>query len=911
MNTLGWLLAWTGLQVSVFCTAGIGLYLVARRRNPAAGAWAAGAVLMVTIGISALSLSPWPRWWTVGVEDPRPLSAIEPSPARELLPNTPASDALDLGAIGEGLVKRNRPGADASRDAATPPAAGRSWSQLWSNLRGSLKPLNFSAPDRAWHWPAWLAVVILVGCSVALVRLLVAVAAVGGYRALTREVSDPALLEVLDHVRARLGCARRLELRETSALCSPSTVGWLRPIVILPGDWRSWSLDERRAVLAHEVAHVARGDFGLWLVAQLGVALHFYNPLVHWLAGRLRLEQELAADLFGAHLGGGRQQYLTTLAQMALRQSGPQVLWAARPFLPTRRTLMTRIEMLHHQKILPSLTLSYAARACLALAIVVAGWLVAGVRGPATAAPPETTTKVNIDTTPINLDFVTKDAELVVALRPAELAKLKSLEPIKTALDKSGLFDPLGLTLEDIEEFKMVASPLSRDPNSKAVNPSWRLIVFRSQEPRDWSKLALSITGKNEKTSVGGQEYYQSTLGSGGSFSAYWLPDDRTIVFSSIADIGRTFSLRDPANQPTWADQWKKVAEGPAAMMLGTVGLQEIADNVPRPAAATPRVDVAPHVDVALFKGAEVSGAFQVTGTFECRNSQSAQEINNLIQQRLDAVKKDFAEAGKPSGSPAAALAASSMGQIMLKLVEATKVEVKDSTVRTQTAMSAELGAIIGKTFAPARAEANRNYSENKLKQIGVALLNYHETYKRFPSAVVMGPDGKTPHSWRVELLPFLDAEKVYKRYKMDQPWDSEENLKLVKEGAELFSVPSEPQSDDCGYFVLTGPGTVFDPSAPPSAIRTIIDGTHWTIGVVEARRSIPWTKPEDIEYSPDKPLPKLGGHFEGGFEAMYMDASVRRLPNDLDEATLRALISKNGREVTRESPDGRPKVGN
>ena len=76
---------------------------------------------------------------------------------------------------------------------------------------------------------------------------------------------------VSDEVRAALGCTRSVELRETAALCSPSTVGWLQPAIILPGDWRSWSSQDCRAVLAHEVSHVARGDFAACLAAQVSV----------------------------------------------------------------------------------------------------------------------------------------------------------------------------------------------------------------------------------------------------------------------------------------------------------------------------------------------------------------------------------------------------------------------------------------------------------------------------------------------------------------------------------------------------------------------------------------------------------------------------------------------------------------
>ena len=74
--------------------------------------------------------------------------------------------------------------------------------------------------------------------------------------------------------------------------------------------------------------------------------------------------------------------------------------------------------------------------------------------------------------------------------------------------------------------------------------------------------------------------------------------------------------------------------------------------------------------------------------------------------------------------------------------------------------------------------------------------------------------------------------------------------------------------------------------------------GPQNTIMAVEARRDIPWTKPEDIPYSADKPLPELGGFHEGGFSAALMDGSVRLINRAINENTLRALITKAGGEA-------------
>ena len=118
------------------------------------------------------------------------------------------------------------------------------------------------------------------------------------------------------------------------------------------------------------------------MAAQLAVALHFYHPLAHWLAARLRLEQELAADAWAARLSGGKPSYLATLAQMALRRDGPAITWPARAFLPSHGTFIRRIEMLKNHGPIRHVSLPLVARVLTVAALAAIGLLVAGLRGP-------------------------------------------------------------------------------------------------------------------------------------------------------------------------------------------------------------------------------------------------------------------------------------------------------------------------------------------------------------------------------------------------------------------------------------------------------------------------------------------------------------------------------------------------
>ena len=160
----------------------------------------------------------------------------------------------------------------------------------------------------------------------------------------------------------------------------------------------------------------------------------------------------------------------------------------------------------------------------------------------------------------------------------------------------------------------------------------------------------------------------------------------------------------------------------------------------------------------------------------------------------------------------------------------------------------------------------------NNLKQLALAMHNYHDVNKHFPPAVLIGPDGKTPHSWRVELLPFLDANDLYKQYRMDEPWDSENNKQVLEQIPACLRNPyDDPKSTNSGYYVLVGPGTIFE-GKDGIKIQDITDGTSNTLMVVEAKRNIPWTKPDDISFNPEKPLPELGGFEKGHFATALAD---------------------------------------
>jgi hypothetical protein len=208
------------------------------------------------------------------------------------------------------------------------------------------------------------------------------------------------------------------------------------------------------------------------------------------------------------------------------------------------------------------------------------------------------------------------------------------------------------------------------------------------------------------------------------------------------------------------------------------------------------------------------------------------------------------------------------------------------------------------KETIPASAESKEQQTRRNLKDLSLAMHNYHDVFRHFPKAVMMPRDtghrGETPHSWRVELLPFVNGgARLYAEYRMDEPWDGPHNKTILEQMPPVFRSPyDDPKSTNTSYYALVGPGTVFEPGRQGVSIREIVDGTSNTILFVEAKRAVPWTKPEDIPFDATKTVPELGGYVQGKFAAAMADGSVHIFERAQVDNILKWMILRNDLHV-------------
>ncbi len=221
------------------------------------------------------------------------------------------------------------------------------------------------------------------------------------------------------------------------------------------------------------------------------------------------------------------------------------------------------------------------------------------------------------------------------------------------------------------------------------------------------------------------------------------------------------------------------------------------------------------------------------------------------------------------------------------------------------------VGAMLIPPSTSFRNASNRSECKNNLKQIGLAMHNYHDTFGVFPPAVL----GETPVSWRVMILPYVHQAPLYNSYDRRTAWDRLPNDKLASEELRAYGCPSNHYPHDSqgrwftAYSMPTGPHSV-GASPKGTRIRDITDGTSDTLLVVEAcGAQIVWTEPRDVDVASQPPGINLNGskpgqsagwmssYHTGWTQSLMADGSVRYFSAKTDPALLKKLATVDGGE--------------
>ena len=193
--------------------------------------------------------------------------------------------------------------------------------------------------------------------------------------------------------------------------------------------------------------------------------------------------------------------------------------------------------------------------------------------------------------------------------------------------------------------------------------------------------------------------------------------------------------------------------------------------------------------------------------------------------------------------------------------------------------------------------------SAKNLQLLALAVHNYHDAQGELPTNQ-LSADKKPLLSWRVQVLPFIVGDRpplappdapvggefaeLHKQFKLDEPWDSDHNKKLIGKMPKVFApVRGKADPGTTFYQAFGGTNGWLHPGARFAAFR---DGTSNTFLLAEAAKPVVWTKPDDLAFD-GKDVPALGGLFDGRFHAAMADGSVSRFKKGVDPDILKRLI--------------------
>ena len=200
--------------------------------------------------------------------------------------------------------------------------------------------------------------------------------------------------------------------------------------------------------------------------------------------------------------------------------------------------------------------------------------------------------------------------------------------------------------------------------------------------------------------------------------------------------------------------------------------------------------------------------------------------------------------------------------------------------------------------------QANRNTSLNNLRQQSLAMLNYESANMKFPANAIYSNDGKPLLSWRVAILPYIQERRLFDQFHLDEPWDSDHNIKLLDQMPKTYLCPGSENTNKTLYQALVGPGTIMNGTPRGIGLGSISDGSTNSIILVETDEEFaqPWTKPADLKFDPNNPKNGLGNLRANGFLAAYCDGSTHFIPNNVESQVLKHLaLIRDGQVIPKE----------
>lgn len=318
---------WMIARASVLLALAVIAQALIRRRSSAATrhlVWTLAIVSLLLLPAVALLLPTWEVLVPIAAA-PSPASSLSSSPAPSASP-LPSSVSAPIGEQAAARIRARSGGTgDAAATAITPPALA---SANDSSARDAslMSPASATSPTSAFSPIAAPSMIVLGLYAAGVLFLLLRLAAQRWTMArLARaavDVRDPEWTQLLQACARSMGVSRPVRLLRSREQAMPMAFGTRRPAILIPAMADLWTEDRRRAVLLHELAHVARRDCLTQMWAAVACSIYWLHPGVWWVARQLRVERELACDDRVLTVGTQAREYAGHLLELAYSLGG-------------------------------------------------------------------------------------------------------------------------------------------------------------------------------------------------------------------------------------------------------------------------------------------------------------------------------------------------------------------------------------------------------------------------------------------------------------------------------------------------------------------------------------------------------------------------------------------------------------
>ena len=418
----------------------------------------------------------------------------------------------------------------------------------------------------------------------------------------------------------------------------------------------------------------------------------------------------------------------------------------------------------------------------------------------------DTTLLANKAQTPaskFDLSYVLSDAAVILVARPGQVLNSAMMEMMPTEIIQAASVKETGLDPLKADQFVLSVSPPTNGP------PNYTALVRFTEAAKLQSE---DMTRHTQPGEVNGKEYLQSQ-----DFMAPSIlqPDEKSFLLTpdySMQELTKpdrlngVGALAAKVAAATRGDDLFAMVDVAAIRPLIKMGMQQ-ADLPPELEDLRQVPDLISSVEIRVNFSNQRLTNLVVTANDDA----DAEKILQMVEGKkalLRAKAQPEIQKALASDDPVEQ-ASGRYGTRMLKIMDESVDFARDGARLTLFQHDpkadgsgglltnyATIGVLVGlllPAVQAAREAARRNMSMNNMKQIMLAMHNYHDANGNLPPAFSTDDAGNALLSWRVLILPYLEEQALYDQFHLDESWNSEHNKTLISKMPEVYAEPSAP----------------------------------------------------------------------------------------------------------------------